>query len=173
MSEGSFWKSRLANEAIGVLLMLAGVLAVLALFSYDPRDPNIFSWTAGGEAAAPNNWIGGFGASLAAALYALFGLASWGVASLVLFLGWRRFWQSDFTMPQAYGGAPLTLHHFTKREIVSQLQRLGFEIDVITPVGIDVTLPTRKRDTYGFILKSTRKPPGQMLEEKKGRDDLP
>ena len=99
MSEGSFWKSRLANEAIGVLLMLAGVLAVLALFSYDPRDPNIFSWTAGGEAAAPNNWIGGFGASLAAALYALFGLASWGVATLVLFLGWRRFWGRDLPHP--------------------------------------------------------------------------
>ncbi|HEY1250941.1 MAG TPA: DNA translocase FtsK 4TM domain-containing protein [Thermoanaerobaculia bacterium] len=92
MSETSFWKSRLANEAIGVLLMLAGVLAVLALFSYDPRDPNIFSWTAGGAAAAPNNWIGGFGASLAAALYALFGLAAWGIAALVLVLGWRRFW---------------------------------------------------------------------------------
>jgi S-DNA-T family DNA segregation ATPase FtsK/SpoIIIE len=99
LSEGSFWKSRLANEAIGVLLMLAGVLAVLALFSYDPRDPNIFSWTAGGEAAAPNNWIGGFGASLAAALYALFGLASWGVAALVLFLGWRRFWGRDLAHP--------------------------------------------------------------------------
>jgi S-DNA-T family DNA segregation ATPase FtsK/SpoIIIE len=92
LSETSFWKSRLANEAIGVLLMLAGVLAVLALFSYDPRDPNIFSWTAGGAAAAPNNWIGGFGASLAAALYALFGLAAWGIAALVLVLGWRRFW---------------------------------------------------------------------------------
>ena len=92
LSEGSFWKSRLANEAIGVLLLLAGVLTVLALFSYDPRDPNIFSWTAGGEAAAPTNWIGGFGASLAAALYALFGLAAWGVAGLLLVLGWRRFW---------------------------------------------------------------------------------
>jgi S-DNA-T family DNA segregation ATPase FtsK/SpoIIIE len=79
--------------------MLAGVLAILALFSYDPRDPNIFSWTAGGEAAAPNNWIGGFGASLAAALYALFGLASWGVTALVLFLGWRRFWGRDLPNP--------------------------------------------------------------------------
>ena len=74
------------------MLLLAGVLTVLALFSYDPRDPNIFSWTAGGEAAAPTNWIGGFGASLAAAFYALFGLAAWGVAGLLLVLGWRRFW---------------------------------------------------------------------------------
>ena len=92
MSEGPFWKSRLASEAIGILLLLAGVMAVLALLSYDPRDPNVFSWTAGGEAASPNNWIGGFGASLASALYALFGLAAWGVSGLLLVLGWRRFW---------------------------------------------------------------------------------
>ena len=99
MSEGPFWKSRLAGEAIGILLLLAGVLAVLALFSYDPRDPNIFSWTAGGEAASPTNWIGGFGASLAAALYALFGLAAWGVTGLLLVLGWRRFWGRPLPNP--------------------------------------------------------------------------
>ncbi len=99
MSEGSFWKSRLASEAIGILLLLAAVLAVLALFSYDPRDPNIFSWTAGGEAASPTNWIGGFGASLAAALYALFGLAAWAVAVLFFLLGWRQFWGRPLPNP--------------------------------------------------------------------------
>ena len=92
LSNGPFWRSRLASEAIGILQILAGILALLALMSYDPRDPNIFSWTAGGEAASPNNWIGGFGASLAAALYALFGLPAWGVSLLVVVLGWRRFW---------------------------------------------------------------------------------
>jgi len=92
LSTGPFWRSRLASEAIGILQILAGILALLALVSYDPRDPNIFSWTAGGEAASPNNWIGGFGASLAAALYALFGLPAWGVSLLVVVLGWRRFW---------------------------------------------------------------------------------
>jgi len=99
MSEGSFWKSRLAGEAIGVVLLLAGLLAALALVSFDPRDPNIFSWTAGGEAANPRNWIGGFGASLATALYALFGLAAWGVTGLVLVLGWRRFWARPLPNP--------------------------------------------------------------------------
>ncbi len=79
--------------------MLAGLLAALALLSYDPRDPNIFSWTAGGEAASPNNWIGGFGASLATALYALFGLAAWGLTGLVLVLGWRRFWARPLPNP--------------------------------------------------------------------------
>ncbi len=99
MSEGSFWKSRLASEAIGVVLLLAGLLAALALLSFDPRDPNIFSWTAGGEATDPNNWIGGFGASLATALYALFGLAAWGLTGLLLVLGWRRFWGRPLPNP--------------------------------------------------------------------------
>ena len=99
MSEGSFWRGRLASEAIGILLILAGVLALLSLLSFDPHDPNVFSWTAGGEASNPNNWIGGFGASLAAALYALFGLTAWGVAALVLLLGWRRFRQQPLPNP--------------------------------------------------------------------------
>ncbi len=111
MSEGSFWKSRLASEAIGILLLLAGLLAVLALFSYDPRDPNIFSWTAGGEATSPTNWIGGFGASLAAALYALFGVVAWAVTVLVFLLGWRRFWARPLANPatKAAGLALLVL----------------------------------------------------------------
>jgi S-DNA-T family DNA segregation ATPase FtsK/SpoIIIE len=99
LSQAPFWKSRLASEAIGILLLLAGLLAVLSLFSYDPHDPNIFSWTAGGEAAAPNNWIGGFGASLAAAMYQLFGVAAWGVTGLVFVLGWRRFWARPLPNP--------------------------------------------------------------------------
>ncbi len=80
-------------------MLLAGLLATLALLSFDPRDPNIFSWTAGGEAANPTNWIGGFGASLAAALYALFGLAAWGLTGLVFVLGWRRFWGRPLPNP--------------------------------------------------------------------------
>ncbi len=91
MAEGSFWRGRIAGEALGVLLVLAGVLAALALISHDPRDPNLFSITAGGEAASPNNWIGGAGASLSAALYALVGLAAWGLPLLLLFWGWQMF----------------------------------------------------------------------------------
>ena len=91
MAEGSFWRGRIAGEALGVLLLLAGVLAALALLSHDPRDPNLFSITAGGEAASPNNWIGGVGASLSAALYALVGLAAWGLPVLLLFWGLQMF----------------------------------------------------------------------------------
>ncbi len=99
MSQEAFWKSRLASEAIGILLLLAGLLAALSLASYDPHDPNIFSWTAGGEAAAPTNWIGGFGASLAAALYSVFGLAAWAATAILFVLGWRRFWARPLPNP--------------------------------------------------------------------------
>ena len=80
---------------------LAGALAALALASYDPRDPNLFSLTRGGPAAAPSNWIGGFGASLSTALYAAVGLAAWAVPAVLAMWGWRRFWQR----PQEYPGS--------------------------------------------------------------------
>jgi S-DNA-T family DNA segregation ATPase FtsK/SpoIIIE len=99
LSQEPFWKSRLASEAIGILLLLSGVLAALSLASYDPHDPNIFTWTAGGEAAAPTNWIGGFGASLAAALYSVFGLAAWAATAILFVLGWRRFWARPLPNP--------------------------------------------------------------------------
>ena len=87
---GSFFRSRAASEALGALLLLAGVLALLSLFSYDPRDPNLFSLTTG-AAESPTNWIGGFGASLSAALYQTLGFAAWTVPVLLAFWGARRF----------------------------------------------------------------------------------
>jgi S-DNA-T family DNA segregation ATPase FtsK/SpoIIIE len=99
LAQGTFWRGRIASEALGVLLILVGVLTALSLLSFDPRDPNLFSVTAGGEAASPNNWIGGFGASLSAALYALVGLGAWGVPVLLLLWGWRMFSQRPVENP--------------------------------------------------------------------------
>jgi DNA segregation ATPase FtsK/SpoIIIE, S-DNA-T family len=98
LKAGSFFCSRWASEALGVFLLLAGILTALALLSFDSRDPNLFSLTTG-EAARPANWIGGFGASLATALYALLGLAAWGTPAALLFWGWRRFWQRPVENP--------------------------------------------------------------------------
>jgi S-DNA-T family DNA segregation ATPase FtsK/SpoIIIE len=90
LQEGGFFRSRAWSEALGVLLLLAGALAALALYSYDPHDPNLFSMTTG-EAESPTNWIGGFGASLSAALYQALGFAAWTVPVLLGFWGLRRF----------------------------------------------------------------------------------
>lgn len=50
-------------------------------------------------------------------------------------LGWKRFRTGDLTMPQAYGGAALTLHHYTRRGILRLLAEAGFEVETIVPVG--------------------------------------
>jgi len=75
--------------------LLAGVLALLSLYSYDPRDPNLFSLTTG-ELESPTNWIGGFGASLSAALYQALGFAAWTVPVFLSFWGVRRFASRPF-----------------------------------------------------------------------------
>ena len=101
MSQGAFWRGRLASEAIGVLLLLTGALVALSLLSHDGADPSLFSHSVGNPVAAagPANWIGTFGASLSAALYAAGGFAAWAVPVLLLYWGWRRFWQRPFSNP--------------------------------------------------------------------------
>jgi S-DNA-T family DNA segregation ATPase FtsK/SpoIIIE len=121
LAQGSFWRGRIASEALGVLLILIGVFAALSLASYDPRDPNLFSLTQGGEPASPTNWIGGFGANVSFALYQLIGFAAWGVAVLLLVWGWRMFLQRPVENPatKAAGFALLFLS-------VPTLLSLGF-----------------------------------------------
>ena len=84
----------------------------LSLLSHDGADPSLFSHSVGNpDAAGPANWIGTFGASLSAALYAAAGFAAWAVPVLFLFWGWRRFWQRPFSNPatKAAGFAVLAL----------------------------------------------------------------
>ena len=51
-------------------------------------------------------------------------------------LGKRGKEKGDRTMPQAYGGAELTLHHFTRDEINRELRHLGFAVREFKPVGL-------------------------------------
>jgi SAM-dependent methyltransferase len=73
------------------------------------------------------------------------------------FRGWRT---GDVSMPQAYGGAPLTLHHFSRGEVIHMLTEVGFQILNVTPVGIDGPLsspwllPTIR--AYGYLLAVAR-----------------
>lgn len=157
MNQGSFWRGRIASEIIGILLLLLGVLTALSLVSHDTRDPTLFSLTTG-EVAAPNNWIGGFGASLSAALYALVGLVAWAIPLLLLLWGWRRFWQRAFSNPatKAVGLVLLMLS-------VPALLALGFgrrpffgeELEAGGIVGRAVAVATRARvGTIGAVLLS-------------------
>ena len=47
----------------------------------------------------------------------------------------------DRTMPQHRGGADLTLHHFTRRELVRHLSAAGFRVRELVPVSADSALP--------------------------------
>ena len=51
------------------------------------------------------------------------------------FLSWSPFARGDRTAPQHHGGAPLTLHHFTKPEIRRDLTAAGFQPMCIEPIG--------------------------------------
>lgn len=78
-------------------------------------------------------------------------------------LGIRQFSNGDKTMPQAYGGAPLTLHHYSKSEIVRDLTAVGYDVETIAPVGRGADgrlgmrwfLPSVR--AYGYLI-AARKP---------------
>jgi len=81
------------NEVTGLLLFFGGILLLLALFSYDPRDvPSwLFFSKSGHTSEIPVNFIGRVGAVIAGVFYLLFGGASYFAAVALLGLGIARF----------------------------------------------------------------------------------
>ena len=87
-------------------------------------------------------------------------------------LGWRRVVgdavktalkrpdAGDVTMPQAYAGAPLTLHHFTRRGAAKLLGAHGLRMLSISAVSVNGRVrPATWRDTfaaYGYLLLAER-----------------
>jgi len=83
-------------------------------------------------------------------------------------LGARRVWRErakalfgsaaagDIAMPQAYGGAPLTLHHFTQSELARALAAAGFALEEVRAIGTDGA-PARGAGAYGWLARA-RKP---------------
>jgi ubiquinone/menaquinone biosynthesis C-methylase UbiE len=77
-------------------------------------------------------------------------------------LGKRGEEPGDRTMPQTYGGAELTLHHFTRREIVRALRKAGFSICKVKPIGLSADgdlawawlLPSFR--SYGYLLSAVK-----------------
>ncbi|MEL6532273.1 MAG: DNA translocase FtsK 4TM domain-containing protein [Pseudomonadota bacterium] len=74
------------KELIGVSLMALGVILTLILWTYSPEDPNFLTATD----TAPQNAFGRLGASIAAVLMMVTGLASW-VFALALVVWALRF----------------------------------------------------------------------------------
>lgn len=75
----------------------------------------------------------------------------------------------DRTMPQRYGGAALTLHHFRRSEIVRDLREAGFEVERIHPVSTraDGRLPAgwllSNWRAYGYFVVATVSPSGRVV----------
>jgi SAM-dependent methyltransferase len=63
----------------------------------------------------------------------------------------------DVTMPQAYGGAPLTLHHFTRRGALRLLADAGFGVRDVQPVTATGEPVSAGGRAYGYLILAERR----------------
>ncbi len=77
------------NEILGLVLAAAALLGGTSLGSYHPEDASFLHQTSGG-AAVTRNWVGSFGAELAAAGFGLLGWVSLLLPLLLAVASWRR-----------------------------------------------------------------------------------
>ncbi len=97
-------RSRRLNEVLGMVVVVAAVMLLLALVSYHPDDPSLN--TIGSDAAARvQNWTGRVGASLSDVLLQVFGLAAFALPLLLLRLGvcWIRSRAQGAPLAKAVG----------------------------------------------------------------------
>jgi DNA segregation ATPase FtsK/SpoIIIE, S-DNA-T family len=81
-------RNRRLNELIGLLVLVASVLLLLALISYRPTDPSFNTVVGSGASRSPHNWIGVIGAWLADLLLQVEGLTAFFLPVLGGALGW-------------------------------------------------------------------------------------
>jgi DNA segregation ATPase FtsK/SpoIIIE, S-DNA-T family len=92
-------KRRYADEALGLLLIVAGILTVLSLLSHSPQDPAPFFSSTTGENARAANWVGGVGAVWSRMLLTAFGFTGWLFALGLAVWGSRRLLGGRFSNP--------------------------------------------------------------------------
>ncbi|WP_299814763.1 DNA translocase FtsK [uncultured Jannaschia sp.] len=92
--------ARRGREGLGVLMVVLGLLSAALLLSYHPDDPN---WLTATD-APPRNWLGVFGASLAAPLHLVLGYGALGlpVALVVWGLRFALHGGSERVLPRAF-----------------------------------------------------------------------
>jgi DNA segregation ATPase FtsK/SpoIIIE, S-DNA-T family len=81
--------SRRVSEFFGVALFAAALIWLIALASYEPRDPVWFFSTG---TSAPANFVGRVGAFLAEVSFQLFGYASFLIPAMLSVIAWHYFW---------------------------------------------------------------------------------
>ncbi|NBD31144.1 MAG: DNA translocase FtsK [Alphaproteobacteria bacterium] len=73
------------KELLGIGLVILGVMVAMMFGSYSPDDPSFMAATD----APVQNWLGRFGAMIAAPVFMIIGWASWGIAALIAVWGLR------------------------------------------------------------------------------------
>ena len=76
------------REIVGVLFAALAVISGASLASFQPSDPSFLRQVSG--AARTHNWIGGFGAEIAAAGFGLLGVTCLLIPVLLAVAAWRR-----------------------------------------------------------------------------------
>ena len=74
------------NEVVALVLLLAGICAILSLASYSPLD---LSWNTVGKTTKPTNLLGEFGAHLSDVVLQSLGLAAYAIPFGLFCLGWK------------------------------------------------------------------------------------
>jgi len=103
-------RSRRGAELLGLIAFALSLMLLIALATFDPRDPAPF-FKSGAEGPA-RNFIGPFGAFLAELLIPqLFGIAALFLPLVLGLLGWKLFWCRPVEAPytKAFGNAVLLL----------------------------------------------------------------
>ena len=62
----------------------------------------------------------------------------------------------DITMSQAYGGAPLTLHHFTRRGVLRLLEAAGFTVTDVRAIGLNGEPAWLAWHVYGWLIRAEK-----------------
>jgi S-DNA-T family DNA segregation ATPase FtsK/SpoIIIE len=78
------------DEFLGILIFAAGALLLVALVSYHPQDPSLFS-SVQDPTVHPSNWAGRLGATFSDGALQFFGLAAFVFPLVLLAAGVRRF----------------------------------------------------------------------------------
>ncbi len=89
-------KKSLVNDVVAVLLGAVAALLLLALFTYDPNDP---SWNSVSSKSEPSNLIGVAGAYVSDLFLQLFGLASFIIPPLIVYIAVKVFYSRGARIP--------------------------------------------------------------------------
>ncbi|MEW6211574.1 MAG: DNA translocase FtsK [Acidobacteriota bacterium] len=104
-------KKSLVNDVVAVLLIAVAALLLLALFTYDPKDP---SWNSVSSKTEPSNLIGVVGAYVSDLFLQLFGLASFIIPPLIVYIAVKVFYSRGARIPALkFAGSTLLLVAFS------------------------------------------------------------